>query len=230
MIHPRSAAALAAATLGALFIHAVACSERSITEVTQSDAAQVEAAFEAYRDAAAADDGAVAAAWVTQETLRHAAKLRDLALYATLEELEAEPVGSEMHVLYLRMRLSPEKLEAMSPREVFAFAVERGFITNLWRAEDELRGVEQDENGLELAALRYRGARQMEPALRFQREAGGWRIDLLPEFDWLTERTEIDARDEELLARDIARSRVELFAGHILEPRHLEPLRPRPAG
>jgi hypothetical protein len=187
-------------------------------------------AFAAYRDAVAADDGRTAGALVTSETLEHAAYLRDLALYATRAELEAEPVGAEMHVLLLRLRLSAVELEAMDDRAVFAFGVEHGFISNLWQARDELRQFQPEPSGAGWAGRRVRREREVGARLRFLREDGEWRLDLLPEFRRLSELIQEAATRNGVPERDLARARVELYTMKSLEPRHLEPLRPRAGG
>jgi hypothetical protein len=213
--------------VGALSIQALACSQGPVAEIAPSDAEQVQATFEAYRNAVAADEGAAAAEWVTEGTLRHAAELRDLALYATRDELESEPVGSEMHVLMFRLHANAEELQAMDGRDAFAFGVDGGLISNLWKAEDELRDLQIEGSGPALVAHRFRGPYKLEPPLRFVREADRWKLDVMPEFESLSAVTEDNAEEMNVPPRDLARTRIELYSMKVLEPRHLEPLRSR---
>ncbi len=224
---------LAGIIASALSFSAPACSTQIEGEISPSDADEVRATFEAYRNAVVADDGAVAADWVSQGTLRHAEALRDLALDATRAELEAEPIGSEMHVLMFRLFNTSEELEAADARGAFALGVEKGIVSNLWLEDDQMRDLRVEEGGAALVASRvqgYQGMYEVGAILRFVRERGSWKLDLMPEFERLSELMEANAVETGIGLRDLARSRIEIYTSKMLAPRHLEPMRSLRAG
>lgn len=142
------------------------------------DEAAVRAVFAGYKAAVLARKGDRAADHVTTGTLREYARYRDLALTASRTQLEALPMSERLQVLIIRARVPATALRTMDGRDVFAYAVDRGWIGR--------EGVERSELGTlqvdgDTAAARLKiGRTELPVDFEFEREATGWRFNLIP--------------------------------------------------
>ncbi len=134
------------------------------------------AAFEAYRDALAAGDGAGAAALVTSSSLSHMGTLQALALHGGPGEIGARPVADRLMIGALRVLTPPAVLEAGAPAELLAGAVEAGLV-GADVAAATVRRVTVDGSGDGAVVSVSNGAAPVE--VRLVREAEGWRVDLV---------------------------------------------------
>lgn len=188
------------------------------------DEAEVQKVFTAFRSAVVAKNTGVAAALVSKASLDYASHIYDVALYAPRETLEAEPVSTEMYVLMLRMNYTAQQLKAMQPTDVLAFGIAKGFVGNLWQAEDQLQGfrfISADAGSGE----RVRHQRPIGAPVRLVRGgADTWRMDILPELEMLNENMRTLAKDRHLSERTVARAVVEFQSMKQLQPRYFEPL------
>ena len=139
-----------------------------------------ETGMQATHTAHGVDLAAVAQAcgFPTTGTLREYARYRDLALTASRMQLEALPMSERLQVLIIRARVPSTALRTMDGRDVFAYAVDRGWIGR--------EGVERSELGTlqvdgDTAAARLKiGRTELPVDFEFEREATGWRFNLIP--------------------------------------------------
>lgn len=140
------------------------------------------AAFDAYRLAAADGRGADALAYVHEPYYGLVRRHLDLVLDADRADIEAMPFADRFMVLSLRMRIAPERLRTLTPRELAELAIEEGWMTQLALTHAEVDRVVLLPEGHEspwraeifVSAL---GQQSRTPIPMFY-EGGRWKIDL----------------------------------------------------
>ena len=134
-------------------------------------------AFEEYKQSILDQDGERAASLVTQNTLDYYDEMRDLAVEAGPEQILDRRLTDRLAVATYRLTLDLESLRQMTPRALFAFAVDEGLI-----------GSRSDVAGLELGTITLSGDTATANAVsdgqeaplewEFRREGDQWRLDL----------------------------------------------------
>ncbi len=149
-------------------------------QALEEDRRQIRSAFQTYRTAALAGDGATAAKLLSSMTAAHLGWMRDLALHAPASELGVHPAVNQLLVLRLRQFVPVAELRAMSGEQVLALALSRGWLGRDVVANVELGGIEVQGDGAH-AELVVSG-HPHEWRHLFLRENGGWRFELLQGF------------------------------------------------
>ena len=126
-------------------------------------------------------------------------QLRDMALEASVTELETLGEVDQLQVMFFRLMLEPQRLRAMNAAQLLAFAVEKGFIGMELRRADVLD--ETEISGESATGRLYKFGREDRPdryKQYFVKEQGSWRVSLLGErarlegeFDSFVQRTEL---------------------------------------
>ena len=148
---------------------------------TAEDLAEIKQVFNDFKQALTDESGSRAVDLVDQATLERIKKLQLLALEATKEELDAEPLAHQFYVMMLRMNLSPRALAVMSPREVGVYLLGNRILGNFFEDRSHIDRIE--------VRGRYASARHMKlkwqvgDPLAFVRESDHWRFRLLPMID-----------------------------------------------
>ncbi len=143
----------------------------SIDDGTDSDAEAAEAAFEAYRSAILATDGAAAVELVTPSTIEWYDRLLVASREAGPSELlETLPILDALSVLSTRISLRADLASIEDGRELFVIGVEQGLIG------DDVQTLEIDRYRIDpLDALGYVDD---VPAIRLERRDADWLVDL----------------------------------------------------
>ena len=134
--------------------------------------------FTSYRTAILAGDGEKASGLLSQTTYAYYDEMRTLALYGAEETVRAQPLVNQLQVLLFRTRIPSEQLQAFTPQGLIAHAVDQGWIGR--------QGVQRVQPGAvetegEAAVLSVKiDDQDAGPLFRFNREDGGWRLDLVP--------------------------------------------------
>ncbi len=141
--------------------------------------------------AAAAHDGS-SLALLSAPSRKYYPSLQQLALHADAATLQGlEPI-EQLQVLFLRLMLEPQALQAMSEQQLLAFALERGLIGQDLRASDALREIAITGNSAQGRLYKFGRDDWPDRSLQyFVREEDGWRVDLRGELERL--RTDFDA-------------------------------------
>lgn len=183
----------------------------------------IQASFGAWKTAMLAHDGHAASLLVTQASLEQFGRYRELALRAPETELDQLALIDRMFVLILRVQLSAERLEAMTPAQVLDFLVETRALGMDYAGYSEIDQVEV--RGERATARHTKFGRQIGAPLGFAFESQ-WKQDLLPVIEQMgRDMDDYLARMEQKVAPTIyADAIVETFTGKMLEPRHLKPL------
>ncbi|MGW6932737.1 hypothetical protein ACWGE0_21960 [Lentzea sp. NPDC054927] len=141
----------------------------------------VRTAFDTYIKAAVAQDGATAVSVLTESTFRVYDDFRKLALTGTEQEIVALTPGKQIVVYSMRGYLEPEVLRGASPKELVQAAIDEGMAADTSMSSDRLRKFTiTGDNALGEVVLPERAS----PAyLRFARESGTWKFELLSALD-----------------------------------------------
>jgi hypothetical protein len=144
---------------------------------TSSEDTAVLNTFRGYKDAVLSGSGERAVNFVAKKTLDYYAELKDLALYGRAEQVKSLTLMDRLMIISLRHRIQPAALKAMSPKELFVYAVQNG-----WIGKDNVRRLDIDavvisENSAK-AAYRYDG-QTVDLFFHFYKEDEGWKLDLL---------------------------------------------------
>ncbi len=191
---------------------------------------RIEASFESYKDAVLSKNGTAVAPLVSEESLRHYDRLREIALTDQSSELDALQWVDQMQVLMFRQLLTAQELGAMSPREVVAFV----FDSNMLGKDLERTSTfDQLEIEGDVATARHvargvpAGGPKREARFRWVKENDKeWSIDLLEAIALIqghfddTHRLDFPDMSEEKLAHAI----VETFTQQRLQPSHFRPM------
>ena len=140
--------------------------------------AEVEASFEAYKQALIAGDGAAASELTASDTHAFLAQTLDRALTMKEPEVRALPLLDQISVLMLRHNMKAEQLREMKDGDPVAYAVEqRAFDMN---EVQKLEAAEFTVTGTQAQApLSNLKGSPVPVNVHFKEEAGTWRFDLL---------------------------------------------------
>jgi hypothetical protein len=140
--------------------------------------AGVREAFDGYKSAILAGDGKAAVQYVSQSTIDYFGEMQKLALHGAPADVRAQSMLNQLMILSLRHRLQPQQVKAMSPREILIYGVDNGWIGKTTVVGLEPGPVEISGNVGTIEILQ--AGKPSGVKFRFQREGGGWRIDLVP--------------------------------------------------
>jgi len=140
--------------------------------------AEVEASFEAYKQALIAGDGAKASALTASDTHAFLKQTLDRALTMKEPEVRALPLLDQISVLMLRHNMKAEQLREMKDGDPVAYAVnEHAFDMN---EVQKLEAAEFTVTGTQAQApLSNLKGSPIPVNVHFKEEAGTWRFDLL---------------------------------------------------
>jgi hypothetical protein len=140
--------------------------------------AEVEASFEAYKQALIAGDGAKASALTASDTHDFLDQTLDRALTMQEPEVRALPLLDQISVLMLRHNMKAEQLREMKDGDPVAYAVnEQAFDMN---EVQKLEAAEFTVTGTQAQApLSNLKGSPIPVNVHFKEEAGTWRFDLL---------------------------------------------------
>ena len=140
--------------------------------------AEVEASFEAYKQALIAGDGAKASALTASDTHAFLKQTLDRALTMQEPEVRALPLLDQISVLMLRHNMKAEQLREMKDGDPVAYAVnEQAFDMN---EVQKLEAAEFTVTGTQAQApLSNLKGSPIPVNVHFKEEGGTWRFDLL---------------------------------------------------
>lgn len=143
-----------------------------------SEDANVRKAFDGYKYAVLNELGEDASQLVTQSTIDYFGEMQQLALHGSGTDVRAQSIVNQMQILTFRHRMHAEQLKLMSPRKVFVYAVDQGWVgkngvvtldSGPVSVSGDIATIDIFKNGIP-TGLKF----------RLQREAGSWKLDLMP--------------------------------------------------
>jgi len=141
-----------------------------------NEAAAVRQSFHGLKTALLQNRGEDAAGLVSQSTLALTERARDLALYGTQAELEAQPTAILVAALSLRQSIRPDELRSMPAHDLVAHVVNTDLTRDGPVAAIDIGGVRVDQ-GTALADVVSNRPFPVSQ-LRFNKEQGVWKLDL----------------------------------------------------
>jgi hypothetical protein len=136
----------------------------------------VQRGFAVYKSALVRRDGAQAAATVSGNSLAYYDRMRQLALSAPKNELEQLEGTERMLVLGMRHQAPRDLLEAATPAELVAYAVNAGLVSDTSVATTELGAV--SIQGDRARAWVVVDGQPTRGVLQFALEDAVWKFDL----------------------------------------------------
>lgn len=143
---------------------------------SQSEADLVRGTFLAYKEAILQQQGRSAVSLVNRATLQYYARMKLLALEGQEKEVRLLSPMNKIMVLSLRHRLAVGDLGKMTPEEVFAYAVNQGWIGKSSVLDSDIGQVQVF--GRDASAEYVKSGKPTPLKYRFTKEEGKWRIDL----------------------------------------------------
>jgi hypothetical protein len=159
----------------ATFVIALACFISGNAHAGEDDL--VRQAFNSYKEAVLAGKGAAAADVLTAGSLDYFAQMRDLALYATEQELKAGSITDLMQALTFRHRIPVDQLQTLSGRDLVILALERGWIGKASVARADIGDVSVNAGSATAVVLKQ--GRPTSASFRFSKEKESWKLDLI---------------------------------------------------
>lgn len=151
------------------------------TSPAADESAAVTAAFETYTKAALAKDGATAVTVVATPVFAYFEDIRKLALTGTEEELAAGKLSTRVTVYGMRAGLDAATLRTGSAQDVVKASIDKGLVGEQGISNLELGKVTVSGDTAS-AEVTSRG--QKTPLkLKFVREDGKWKFDMMPVLD-----------------------------------------------
>jgi hypothetical protein len=168
----------------------------SLKPLPPSDRQAIQRCFVAYKQALLNKEGDIAVEQVSNTTLSHYGKMRDLALRGDGATLRSRPLVDQFLVLVLRHRVGLEALLPMSDKEVISLAIREGWIGESGLKETSIGAVTIKDDRAE-AILVVGGKAHTTPDVPrfvFLKEQKAWKIDITALFpvaekffqDWYT--------------------------------------------
>jgi hypothetical protein len=181
--------------------------------------------FAAYKRAIVADDGPAAAALLSTGTVEWYGKVLDLTLHGSSEEIEQLGTLEKLQVLGFRQRVPVDELRAMSPRELFAYAVRRGWVGKPNVGSTEIGAITvTDDTAVARALFAGKDSGQQ---YRFVREGDRWLFDQLPTLQAGGDLLTAAARDHGVPVDEFVQHLVESASGKKVTPDLWQPPFPR---
>lgn len=157
------------ATLCVLCVLVAGCSK--------DESAAVEQAFEEYKAAIVAGDGAKAVSRVTQSTVDYYGNLKRLTLEAGADEIRALSFTDKASIGLMRALMDLSYLRQLTPEQVFMYAVQEKWIGEGAMIQGTtIEGIRIDG---ERADAAYVASGRTSPfRFEFMKESGMWKVDL----------------------------------------------------
>jgi hypothetical protein len=178
--------------------------------------------FADYRAAMLGDDGAAAAELVSSRSIEYFGEMQRLALYASSETVRLQSLTNQLQILTFRHRIDAEKLRSMSPKQLFAYTVSRGWTGKDGAIELELGEIRVEGDLASAEVLRNGHSTPIE--YRYVREQNRWLWDLRPALEESNRGFELLATQRETDEESLLLSLVESTSGRKTPPTIWNPL------
>jgi len=133
-------------------------------------------AFLTYKEAILQQQGPSALSLVNRATVQYYARMRTLALEGQEKEVRQLTPMNKIMVLSLRHRVPLGDLRKMSPEEVFAYAVDQGWIGKNSVLDSDIGRLQVFGN--DASAEYVKSGKPTPLKYRFTKEDGKWKVDL----------------------------------------------------
>ena len=143
---------------------------------SHSDEELIRQAFLSYKGAILQQLGQAAISLVNKATLQYYARMKAIALEGQEKEVRQLTPMNKIMVLSLRHRVPIADLRAMTPEEVFIYAVNQGWIGKNSVLDSDIGQLQVFGN--DASGEYLKGGKHTPLKYRFTREDGKWKLDL----------------------------------------------------
>lgn len=142
-----------------------------------SEVSAVRSAYDEFKESTLSSKGAISAGRVTKATLEYYDEIRRAALTTTRENLQRMSLDKQILVLRMRMSLSHSDLKKMSGKDLFAYAVDQGWIANKRAREEDITDIKVTGNRAQ--AHGTISGQTTNQLVHFIKEDGAWKYDMI---------------------------------------------------
>ncbi len=143
----------------------------------------VKQAFQNYKNALLNQDGEEAVRHVSSDTVAFYGKTKNRALNMPENKLKQQEPYEKLMVLMMRLKMSASELSDMEDRDVFAYAVDNGWIGKKGVRNTTLQNVKISNDQATVSATRKSRRRTRKAEFDFVRENGAWKYTLMPKIE-----------------------------------------------
>lgn len=129
-----------------------------------------------YKEAILQQRGQSAVALVNRATLQYYARMKALAFEGREKEVRQLRPMNKLMVLSLRHRVAADTLRAMTPQDIFAHAVDQGWVGKNSVLDSDIGRLRVFGN--DASGEYVRGGKPTPLKYRFTKEDGRWKLDL----------------------------------------------------
>jgi uncharacterized protein len=144
----------------------------------RADVKSVKSTFAGYKQSALAGKGVEAAEYLSTNTFKYYEQMKDLALYASRDELKKLSTADIMTAMILRHRMPTKDLQSMAGKKIIIHAIDRGWIGKSAVERLSIKSVQINNNSAIAKVSNNRNnARTVD--MEFYLENGKWKLDLV---------------------------------------------------
>jgi hypothetical protein len=193
----------------------------SALAVAADDRADVKKAYKSYRQAIVEDLGQASLRFVCGTTIDYYGEIQELALYADKAELTKHPLFDQLQALSLRLLVPGKQLKQMSPTELFAHAVDNGWVLKNSVNQSVIGAITIKGDSAE--AVIMMAGKVAGGNFHFCREDGAWKFNLLTVIQHSRMQFEGVARHRGLSGEEMIMRILEQFPDEKVTPKIWKP-------
>lgn len=148
------------------------------SENKSEDTLAVQAAWDEFKEASLSGKGEIAASRVTESTHDYFTEICNEALKLSRDQMKLLALGRQVTVLGMRVRVPKETLETLTGRELFAYAVDKGWIGKNSATDEGITDIEVIGDSAHANATK--AGQRIDQLMHFKKEDGMWRLDMTP--------------------------------------------------
>ncbi len=145
--------------------------------ISANELDEISKCYNAYINSLADGNAMLAVGLVSQATIDHYSKARELALTSNKENLKTYSLSTQLLVLTLRLRLNRSELQGLNGRTLFMASIKNGWVSKSSVANARLDDI--TVSGNKAHAGYFNRGKPTNKKLVFSKEANVWKFDLI---------------------------------------------------
>ncbi len=185
----------------------------------------VKEAFAKYKEEILAGKGDEAVAYLDNTTVVYYEQILDMALHATPDELEKQPMIDRMNIYTARHRVAVERMKTMTGRDFLIYAIDNGMI-----GKNSVMVISIGDVSIEGTSAKGQALANGTPTpmyFTFNKEDGAWKVDLTSIFPTTNEALKKVVASSGLTEDEFIFKALEMVSGSPVSDEIKEPLSPR---
>jgi uncharacterized protein len=176
----------------------------------RADVKSVKSTFTGYKQSILAGKGVQAVEYLSTNTVKYYEQMKDLALYASRDELKKLSTADMMMAMLLRHRVPTKDLQAMAGKKIIIHAIDRGWIGKSAVERLSVQSVKVNNN----QAIAKVSTSKKAPAanMEFYLENGKWKLDLVSILKQTSPALDALAQEQKIAREDLILSMLALVS------------------